>query len=122
MLHLGLVGTRALPDRAALPDAGLAMSFSVVVFALTGLLGLGFSVVASKAYPGAATMILGTLVAGLVATAIAIVFSYYIAILTSRRGLDPDNHSVPIITSVMDLLGVFTFLFVFSLFGVALHG
>jgi mgtE-like transporter len=121
-LHLGLVGTRALPDRAALPDAGLAMSFSVVVFALTGLLGLGFSVVASKAYPGAATMILGTLVAGLVATAIAIVFSYYIAILTSRRGLDPDNHSVPIITSVMDLLGVFTFLFVFSLFGVALHG
>jgi mgtE-like transporter len=121
-LHLGLVGTGALPDRAALPDAGLTMSFSVVVFALTGALGLGFSVLASKAYPGASTMIFGTLVAGLVATGIAIVFSYYIAILTSRRGLDPDNHSVPIITSVMDLVGVLTFLAVFSLFGVALHG
>ena len=121
-LHLGLVGTGALPDRAALPDAGLTMSFSVVVFALTGTLGLGFSVLASKAYPGASTMVFGTLVAGLVATGIAIVFSYYIAILTSRRGLDPDNHSVPIITSVMDLVGVLTFLAVFSVFGVALHG
>ena len=41
--------------------------------------------------------------AGLIATPITIVLSYYLAIVTYRFGLDPDNQTVPIITSVMDL-------------------
>jgi len=98
------------------------MGFSVVVFTLTGALGLAFSVVAGKAYPGAGVMLWGTLSAGLLATVIAIVFSYYIAILTSRFGLDPDNHSVPIITSVMDLAGIVVFLLVLAAFGVNVGG
>jgi mgtE-like transporter len=121
-LHLGLVTPRGVPESAALPDAGLTMGFSVVVFLLTGALGLAFAVAAGKAYPGVNPMVWGTLAAGLVATLEVIVFSYYIAVGTMRRGWDPDNHSVPIITSVMDLAGILTFLFVLSLFGVATHG
>jgi mgtE-like transporter len=67
-------------------------------------------------------MVGGTLITGLVATVVTIMVSYYIAILTTRFGLDPDNHAVPIITSVMDLVGVLTFLFVLSLLGVGPHG
>ena len=67
-------------------------------------------------------MIGGTLVAGVMATAVAIVVSYYVAIVTTRFGLDPDNHSVPIITSVMDLTGTISFLFALGIFGVVLHG
>ena len=66
-------------------------------------------------------MIGGTLLAGMIATAITIVVSYYIAVLTTRFGLDPDNHAVPIITSVMDLAGVLTFLTVLSIWGVTAH-
>jgi mgtE-like transporter len=121
-LHLGLVTPRGVPESAALPDAGLTMGFSVVVFLLTGALGLAFAVAAGKAYPGVSPMVWGTLVAGIVATLEVIVFSYYIAVGTMRRGWDPDNHSVPVITSVMDLAGVLTFLAVLSLFGVATHG
>jgi mgtE-like transporter len=121
-LHLGLVTPTGIPESAALPDAGLTMAFSVVIFLLTGALGLGFAALAGKAYPGASPMVWGTVAAGIVATLEVIVFSYYIAIGTTRRGWDPDNHSVPIITSVMDLAGVLTFLFVLSLFGVATHG
>ena len=47
---------------------------------------------------------------------------YYLAVVTSRFGLDPDNHGVPIITSVMDLAGVACVLFVMSLLGVTVHG
>ena len=43
---------------------------------------------------------------------------YYMAVVSFRFGLDPDNQSVPIITSVMDLAGVVCFLFVLSVFGV----
>jgi mgtE-like transporter len=52
---------------------------------------------------------------------VTIVFSYYIAILSYRFGLDPDNQSVPIITSVMDLAGILSFIYVLSLFGVHTH-
>ena len=63
-----------------------------------------------------------TLLAGLIATPITIVFSYYLAIVTYRFGLDPDNQTVPIITSVMDLAGVACVLFVMSVSGVLPHG
>jgi len=121
-IQLGLVSPRGLPGAVAYLDASLVVGFGVVLSAVTGALGLAFSVVAGKAYPGITTMVVGTLVAGILATLIAIFFSYYIAILTSRFGLDPDNHSVPIITSVMDLAGVITFLVVLAWFGVSLHG
>ena len=42
--------------------------------------------------------------------------------LCLRFGLDPDNQSVPIITSVMDLFGVACVLLAMSLSGVALNG
>jgi hypothetical protein len=60
--------------------------------------------------------------AGLIVTPITIVLSYYLAIVTYRFGLDPDNQTVPIITSVMDLAGVACDLFVMSISGVLPHG
>jgi mgtE-like transporter len=67
-------------------------------------------------------VIAGTLLAGLIALPITMVVAYYLAILTSRFGIDPDNQGVPIITSLMDLVGVACVLFAMSLLGVALHG
>lgn len=121
-LQLGVIRPRGLPQSAAALDAGLVVVFALVVFTLTGALGLGYSVVAGEAHPGAGMMVWGTLVAGLLATGIAIVVSYYVAVVTSRFGLDPDNHSVPVITSVMDLAGVLCFLLVLSWFGVVDSG
>jgi cation transporter-like permease len=39
-------------------------------------------------------------------------------VFSSRFGLDPDNHGVPIITSVMDLSGVAAFLVAMTIVGV----
>jgi mgtE-like transporter len=121
-IHLGLVSPRGLPESLALLDSALVIVSGIFAFTATGTLALLFSVLAHKAHPGAMVMIGGTLVAGMIATLITIVLGYYVAILTTRFGLDPDNHSVPIITSVMDLAGILTFLFVLSLFGVTPHG
>jgi mgtE-like transporter len=67
-------------------------------------------------------VIAGAFAAGMIATPITIVLSYYLAIVTYRFGLDPDNQTVPIITSVMDLAGVACILFVMSVSGVLPHG
>jgi mgtE-like transporter len=121
-LQLGLITPKGAPEPLAYLDASLIVGFGVTVFAFMGALGLGYSVVTGLDHPGAGPMVAGTLVAGLLATLIAIVVSYYVAIVTTRFGLDPDNHSVPIITSVMDLTGTIAFLFALAIFGVALHG
>jgi mgtE-like transporter len=121
-IHLGLVSPSPFPESLSLLDAALIVVSGLFAFAATGTLALAYSVVANQPHPGPMVMIGGTLTAGMIATVITIVVSYYIAILTTRFGLDPDNHSVPIITSVMDLAGILTFLFVLSVFGVAGHG
>jgi mgtE-like transporter len=64
----------------------------------------------------------GTMLAGLLVMPLILVIGYYIAVLTSRFGLDPDNHAVPIITSVMDLTGVVAIFVAMSLSGVPIHG
>jgi len=121
-VHLGLISPTGWPEALAFLEAALVVVFGLFAFTATGALALLFSVAAGKAHPGAMVMIGGTLLAGLMATAVTIVVSYYVAILTARFGLDPDNHSVPIITSVMDLAGVLSFLFVLALLGVTAHG
>ncbi len=62
------------------------------------------------------------MLAGLLVLPLILVVGYYLAVLTSRFGLDPDNHAVPIITSVLDLAGVVALLLAMSLSGVALNG
>ena len=93
------------------------------MFLLIGSIGLG-----ARDRDGAAerplrgALIGGTLLAGVVVTPVTIVAGYYLAIVTYRFGLDPDNQGVPIITSVMDLAGVAVLLLVMTSSGVLPHG
>lgn len=119
-LQLGIVTPRGRPEGPALVDAGLVVAFAMVTFAFLGGLGVAYTVISGTASPGVAALVGGILLAGMLATLlVALPSAYYIAIGTTRFGWDPDNHSVPVITSVMDLSGVFAFLTVLSLLGVA---
>jgi mgtE-like transporter len=122
-LHLGVISPRRLPEGPALLDASLVVVSGLVVFTMIGASGFGLSHATGKATPGFATMVASTLVAGLLASLFGLAFAYYIAVATSRFGLNPDNHAVPIITSAMDLTGVASFLVVLALLGVTTaHG
>ncbi len=121
-LQLGLITTRGLPESPALLDASLVIVFGVAIFTFIGAMALVLSNLTGLAHPGAGTMIGGTLLAGVLALPVVIGVGYYLAIVTSRFGLDPDNHSVPIITSVMDLVGVAAVLIAMATLGVAING
>ncbi len=120
-LHLGLIGPRLRPENLALLDATLVAGFGVVVFAVVGAIGYLYGLLVGTSL-GPMVMIGGTTLTGLIATAIAILVGYYVAIASARFGLDPDDQSVPIITSVMDLAGVLSFILVLALLGVTTHG
>jgi mgtE-like transporter len=121
-LHLGTLDPRGRPQGPALQDASLVVAFGLVAFTAVGILAFAFSALSGKAHPGLGVMLGGTLLAGIISLVVTVVVSYYVAVLTARFGLDPDNHSVPVITSVMDLAGVLSYLFVLTVLGVAPHG
>jgi mgtE-like transporter len=119
-LHMGILSPRGIPQRVAILDASLIGAFGVVAFLTVGTFGWIYSLIV-PASPGAGVMIGGTLAAGMLATGLAVVISYYVAVGTFRFGLDPDNHAIPFITSTMDLVGVLCLLLVLSVLGVAIH-
>ena len=122
-MQLGVITPRGRPEIPAIVDATIVGALSVVVFLLIGTVGwvLG-TVTGLPNVPAAATLIGGTLLAGMLVTPVTILASYYLAIVTYRFGLDPDNQGVPIITSVMDLAGVAVLLLVMTSSGVLPHG
>ena len=109
-LHLGVLSPRGLPEGVAWLDATIIFLFALFMFALRGLVAGVAGEVMGLASPGILPMVGVSLVGGLLATSLAVVLAYYTAIATTRLGLDPDNHGIPIITSTMDLLGVIAFM------------
>ncbi len=122
-LQLGVIIPRGLPQGPAVVDATAVGVLSVVVFALIGAIGYGLGwVTGLENLPGFSSLLGRTLLAGLIVTPLMLIASYYVSMITYRFGLDPDNQSVPVITSVMDLTGVAVLLYVMTSSGVLSHG
>ena len=121
-LQLGVITPRGRPETPALVDATLVVGAGAVIFLLIGAVALWLSVLTGLAHPSASVMIGGTVLAGAFALPLTLIVGYYLAVVTSRFGLDPDNVGVPIITSVMDLAGVACVLSAMSLLGATVHG
>jgi mgtE-like transporter len=122
-LQIGVITARGLPETPALVDASIVVGLAVTVFLLVGVIAYGLGEATGlPGMPGLGTLVGGTFLAGLLVTPVTLAASYYLAIGTYRFGLDPDNQSVPIITSVMDLAGIAVVLFVMTSLGVLPHG
>jgi mgtE-like transporter len=127
-LQLGVITPRGRPEPPALVDGGIVVVFGLVVFALIGVVAAGLEQVTGLAdragvlHPGVAAIVGGTMLAGVIVLPITLLAGYYIAIVTTRFGLDPDNQGVPIITSLMDLAGVAAVLFAMGVSGATIHG
>ena len=122
-LQLGVITPRGRPEGRRWSTPSIVAGLSVVVFLLIGSVAwvLG-TVTGLQQMPSAGTLIGATLLAGILVTPITIAAGYYLAVVTYRFGLDPDNQGVPIITSVMDLAGVALVLLVMTSSGVLPHG
>jgi mgtE-like transporter len=118
-LHLGAVTPRARPDAAALLDGSIVLVLGFVSYAVISLTTLVVAELIGVAYPGVLRFIGIVMTGGILATLIAAVIGYYAATTTYRFGFDPDNHTIPLVTSGMDLLGVICLVVALALFGVA---
>ena len=118
-LHLGAVNPAARPDAAALLDFTIVLVLGITVYAITAGSTLGIAELLGEAYPGVLRFIGIVMVGGTLATVVASFIGYYAAILAHRFGFDPDNQTIPLVTSGMDLLGVICLIVALWIFGVA---
>ena len=81
-----------------------------------------FAQVAASAFgfssPGVFELISVAVVGGLFATLFVVAVSYYGTLAAVRLGFDPDTYGIPLVTSVLDLAGAFTFIGVVELLGI----
>ncbi|MGH2808620.1 MAG: magnesium transporter [Actinomycetota bacterium] len=118
-LHLGAVSPRAKPEPAALLDGTVVLALGFTVYLVTALATLVLAELIGADYPGVIRFIGATLLGGFLATLLAALIGYYAAITTFRFGFDPDNHTIPLVTSGMDLMGVICLVVALTVFGVA---
>jgi mgtE-like transporter len=117
-LQLGVITPRGRPERPAVTDATIVVTLGLIVFTVIGVVAAVLASVTGVARPPAGLMVGGTVLAGLLVLPVTLAVGYYVAVLTTRFGLDPDNHGVPTITATLDLTGVAAVLFVMSVLGV----
>jgi mgtE-like transporter len=117
-LQLGVITSRGRPEIPALVDGAIVVVLGVAVFATIGAASWALSRLTVGPDPGAAALIGATMLAGAIVLPITLVVGYYLAVLTSRFGIDPDNQGVPFITSLLDLAGVAAILLVMRTSGV----
>ena len=118
-LHLGAASPSARPDPVALMDGTIVLVLGIFIYSLTAVTTLIVAQVTGQAYPGVFRFLGATMLGGILAMFVAAFIGYYAAIVTYRFGFDPDNHTIPLVTSGMDLLGVICLVAALIAFGVA---
>jgi mgtE-like transporter len=127
-LQVGLISPRGRPEPPALLDGAIVLGFGLVVFMVIGAVAAalerltGLADRAGVLHPGAGTIVAVAVLAGVVVLPILLLAGYYTAVVTTRFGLDPDNHGVPTITSLLDLVGIAAVLFAMGVLGVGANG
>lgn len=117
-LHLGLLAPSRFPGRTARADVAAMGILAVPIFVLCGLLAAGFGSLFGLAGPSVLQLVAAAVLGGVTASAIAILVAYYSTVAAVRFGLDPDTYGIPLVTSVLDLVGAFTFILAIELLGI----
>lgn len=105
-LHLGAIKYEKKIPEEVLRLFLMLHILGLIIFTLIG----GFAYLVSKTF-GITTlplhmMIIVSIIAGEILILIVNIITYNISIISFKKGIDPDNVTIPIITSVMDIMGV----------------
>ncbi len=118
-LHLGSVEARLSFTKDIKLEFLNSYILSVLIFLSVGLLSYVFASAVGLGGLGIAQLVGLTLFAGLILTTVVVFLTFLVSVLAYRLSLDPDNVTIPIITSVADVAGVFCLIFVLHMLGIA---
>jgi len=105
MLHLGTLRVSRFPGKDASENFFITYILAAVTYAYIG--AIAFAAAVMMGGPGDISFItvMGiVLISGMLTTTVLNFLSYYVAVTAVRFDLDPDDHSIPITSSSMDLI------------------
>ena len=112
MLHLGTMRSGPVPPKGAYENFAVMYILALVTFLMIGT--AAYLMVQSDALPYW-QVIATVLLAGMLTTTAINFLSYYVAVAAIRFNLDPDDHCIPITSSIMDVVGTAILVAVISL-------
>jgi mgtE-like transporter len=110
--HLGITKMGKRPDELTEKNFSSILLLSLLIFPVLGIFAQIVSMAFGFSSPGFWKVLLICAVAGFSITAFTITITYYLTYFTVKIGIDPDNVVVPIITSIIDVLGTGTLILV----------
>jgi len=105
MLHLGTLKAEKIPGKNAGENFLVTYTLALVTYAYIGVIAYIAAVLMGG--PGDIdflSVMAIVLISGMIATTVLNFISYYVAIAAVRFDLDPDDHSIPVTSSSMDLV------------------
>lgn len=115
-IHLGTLEPTWAPQHLARENFLIMYVCAMITFAYIGTVSYLATIMTGDANTSYGISLAIILLAGFIATTILNLLSYYVAIATTKFGLDPDDHSIPITSSVMDLVGSMVLVSVIAIF------
>jgi len=93
-LQIGVITARGLPEIPALVDASIVSGLSIAVFAMVGVVAYALGVATDLVgMPSLGSLVVGTVLAGLIVTPITLVAGYYLAIGPSGSAWTPTTRA-----------------------------
>lgn len=114
-MHTGELNPSFLPERGVVHHFIISYLYTLILLPLLALIAHGAAVLMGLNSPGLGMLVIISLVAGLVVMTLVNGVAYVTASLSFRYGLDPDNFGIPVITSLIDLIGAATLVAVIGL-------
>lgn len=104
-MHTGELNPSILPERGVVHHFIISCLYTLILLPLLALIAHGAAVLMGLNSPGLGILVAISLVAGLVVMTLVNGVAYVTASLSFRYGLDPDNFGIPVVTSLIDLIG-----------------
>ncbi len=104
-MHMGEIRPEIFPGREVFRHFLMTYLYVCILMPILALLADYFAVHMGMESPGILVMLFVSLAAGLIVITFVNLIGYLTASLSFRKGFDPDNFGIPVITSFIDLLG-----------------
>ena len=104
-MHMGMIDPVLFPQKTVLKHFVENYLYSIIFLPLMGAISHYAALLLGITTPGLLMMVILALAAGLLVVTAMNLLGYYTAVITYRRGFDPDNFGVPVVTSSIDLIG-----------------
>ncbi|MDO5843734.1 MAG: magnesium transporter [Methanocorpusculum sp.] len=114
-MHMGLIDPNIFPQKTVMKHFGENYVYGIIILIIMGVMSHFSALAFGISTPGLLPMVELTIIAGLIVITVMNLLGYYTAAVAYRRGYDPDNFGVPVVTSSIDLIGATALLLVMAL-------